>query len=208
MQASRAPYSVREYLPQDYEAVRALYAAGLGGSGDNEAERAGNKWYVADKLKSDLADIEGSYMNKPGACFWVLVLSEAGAAPIVGRVACAPAQTDQYEGYGPALLANGAKKPCELLRMSVAEAHQRRGLGRVLIDTLEKWARGKGYDSCVLSTIANNKAAIGLYEKSGFRALGSPVGVRLAELSKDPQHEHLPEIPIQTLWKKLDPAAS
>lgn len=74
MQAElHSPYSVREYLPQDYEAVRALYVAGLGGSGENEAERAGNKWYVADKLKSDLADIEGSYMNKPGASFWVLV---------------------------------------------------------------------------------------------------------------------------------------
>lgn len=81
------------------------------------------------------------------------------------------------------------------------------GWGRVLIEKLEEWAGGQGYDSCVLSTIANNKAAIGLYEKSGFRALGSPVGVRLAELSKYPQHEHLPAIPIQTLWTKLDPAS-
>lgn len=65
------------------------------------------------------------------------------SAPIVGCVACMPAQTDQYGGYGAALLANGAKQPCELLRMSVAKAHQRRGLGRVLIEKLEEWAGGR-----------------------------------------------------------------
>ena len=49
------------------------------------------------------------------------------------------------------------------------EAFRQRGLAKKLCDTLLHWGAEQGADTAYLQVVANNKAAINLYESMGFR---------------------------------------
>jgi ribosomal-protein-alanine N-acetyltransferase len=61
------------------------------------------------------------------------------------------------------------KDALELTYIGVASSHQGKGLGRALLDKFVEESRAREYHSVVLSVEEENKAAIPLYEKSGFK---------------------------------------
>ena len=60
----------------------------------------------------------------------------------------------------------------ELLNLAVAEGARRGGVGRELLAAALAWAEARGARETFLEVRASNAAAIALYEKAGFRAVG------------------------------------
>ena len=54
----------------------------------------------------------------------------------------------------------------------VAPERQRRGVGRQLTETAIAWAHDAGFARLVLETTPQQKAAVALYEATGFRERG------------------------------------
>ena len=79
-------------------------------------------------------------------------------------------------GAGIAPLDGGAPNTCELRKMYFLKAARGKGLGREMLRLCLKTAKGLGYTRCYLETLARMRAARRLYEKSGFRQLGRPMG--------------------------------
>jgi GNAT superfamily N-acetyltransferase len=52
--------------------------------------------------------------------------------------------------------------------IAVAEAGERRGVGRALMAAIEEWAAGRGYRLLTLSVFEGNARARDLYERNGF----------------------------------------
>ncbi|KAJ1211777.1 hypothetical protein NDU88_007131 [Pleurodeles waltl] len=99
-------------------------------------------------LDGDMKDIQRSYMQKRGACFWVA----ESDGEVVGFVA-----------------ANAAReKELELKRLNVSEKHWRRGIGKSLCQTLINFAKEEGYEAVVLESIIVHYSAHILYQKLGF----------------------------------------
>ena len=59
----------------------------------------------------------------------------------------------------------------ELISMWVAPGARRQGIGVRLIDSVAAWAKAAGASALVLEVVANNAAAIALYECAGFQRL-------------------------------------
>jgi GNAT superfamily N-acetyltransferase len=64
-------------------------------------------------------------------------------------------------------------KSVMLAELDVDPEHQRKGLGRNLVQTVVNWAREKGYDQLTLTTFCNIPWNAPFYEKMGFRRLHS-----------------------------------
>lgn len=75
----------------------------------------------------------------------------------------------QVQGYAIWLQ---APDMIELLLIGVAPEQQRQGLARQLLDDGLQWARQRAVERLVLEVRASNAAAIGLYEKYGFKSDG------------------------------------
>ena len=56
-----------------------------------------------------------------------------------------------------------------ILSMYVAEDYRRQGVGKLLMDGLSKWFRKKGISYMELHAHSDNPAALGAYEKYGFK---------------------------------------
>ncbi|XP_038644085.1 N-acetyltransferase family 8 member 3-like [Scyliorhinus canicula] len=132
-----------------YGACRYLYAASARGI-----------------LGGDLGDVEGSFLGRPGACFWVVEEGGGSGSPrLVGTLGAKPAP--------------GEPSACELCRLTVSLACRRRGLGRALLETGLEFARRSGYLDCTVYTSDIHHAALALYSKAGFqlqRAFPPPEG--------------------------------
>lgn len=65
------------------------------------------------------------------------------------------------------------------LGISVLQAYWGRGIGRALTEACIECARRAGYTQLELEVVADNKSAVALYERVGFRAYGrNPKGFR------------------------------
>ena len=64
----------------------------------------------------------------------------------------------------------------ELLNLAVAPALRRSGVGARLLAAALDWARDRGARETFLEVRASNRAAIALYEREGFRAVGRRPG--------------------------------
>ncbi|GCB86372.1 N-acetyltransferase family 8 member 3-like [Scyliorhinus torazame] len=106
-------------------------------------------------LGGDLGDVEGSFLGRAGACFWVVEGGGSGAPRLVGTLGAKPAP--------------GEPAACELCRLTVALSCRRRGLGRDLLETGLVFARGSGYTECTVYTSDIHHAALALYGKAGFQ---------------------------------------
>jgi RimJ/RimL family protein N-acetyltransferase len=105
----------------------------------------------------------------------------------------------------------------EIKRMYVVPARRGRGVGKILIETLERAARSQGVERLVLETGARQPEAIALYERAGFTvipAFGEYIGSPLSLcMGKELSARHaLPEVSLINVTPALaheleDPAA-
>ncbi len=59
----------------------------------------------------------------------------------------------------------------------VAREAEGRGVGRALMDHVERWARDRGFREVVLDVFSDNRGAIAFYERQGYR----PDHIRMAK---------------------------
>lgn len=110
--------------------------------------------FINDCLKTDLMDIDKSYMSSKGSHMWVAERN----GRIVGMVG---------------LIHNENHKPgvAELQRMSVSTTCRKMGIARKLLAQLIKHARAEGLQTIVLTTTSAQGPAVGLYKKYGFKCM-------------------------------------
>lgn len=162
---------IRSYASTDYDAVRDLFVEGMLHYPIHLDDDGRLNPFLRHSLKTDLADIEGTYLNA-GGHFWVATTEdpETKATILVGTIGLE--RKSDSEG--------------ELRRMSVKASHRRYGLGRLLVSRLELWAREQQLKSVVLSTRADMTDACAFYPKVGFAKTGQEivgVGPRAVELA-------------------------
>lgn len=63
---------------------------------------------------------------------------------------------------------------CELKKLFLLPSSQGLGIGKTLTQTCLNFAVEQGYQQCYLDTLSSMQAAIGLYERCGFRHLSQP----------------------------------
>lgn len=63
------------------------------------------------------------------------------------------------------------KDTVEIKRVFISNEFRGRGLSKIIISELEKWAKEKGYFNVVLETGIKQEAALSLYEKSGYKKI-------------------------------------
>ena len=90
-----------------------------------------------------------------------IAVSYAGATFLVAR-------------WGADIIGTGALVPhqagtAEIVRMSVAQQHRRRGIGRRILDALIAQARAQGFQRIILETTATWQEVIEFYLRCGFR---------------------------------------
>lgn len=110
--------------------------------------------FINDCLKTDLLDIDKSYMSNKGSHMWVAQWN----GKVVGMVG---------------LIHNESHKPgvAELQRMSVSTTCRNMGIARKLLDQVIKHARDERLEKIVLTTTSAQGPAIGLYKKYGFKCM-------------------------------------
>jgi len=69
-------------------------------------------------------------------------------------------------------VAHHAADEAEILNLGVAPAHQRRGLGRALVERLMALLADRGVHAVYLEVRESNAAARRLYQQLGFRTVG------------------------------------
>ncbi len=68
----------------------------------------------------------------------------------------------------------------EIKRMYTIPTHRKLGVGSLVLEELERWARELGYERCVLETGQKQPEAIALYTNCGYRVIanyGQYIGV-------------------------------
>lgn len=110
--------------------------------------------FINDCLKTDLLDIDKSYMSNKGSHMWVAQWN----GKVVGMVG---------------LIHNESHKPgvAELQRMSVSTTCRKMGIARKLLDQVIKHGRDERLEKIVLTTTSAQGPAIGLYKKYGFKCM-------------------------------------
>ena len=73
----------------------------------------------------------------------------------------------------------------QLLNISIAAEHQRKGLGRKLLGEVMEIARGMSMRRMLLEVRASNVAALGLYCEAGFGEIGLRRGYYLADNGRE-----------------------
>ncbi|EEY65406.1 uncharacterized protein PITG_22654 [Phytophthora infestans T30-4] len=115
-----------------------------------------SRWenYVTKSIKSDLADIEGTYMKTSGN-FWVATVEgNNGERKVAGMIALEPKS-------------NGN---AEVRRVSVHPGYQRMGIGRKLITHLVQWATTRHFKTLTLTASYTEKtSAVKFYTSFGFQ---------------------------------------
>lgn len=84
---------------------------------------------------------------------------------------CKVYESDAHEMLGYAVLMLAVDE-AELLDVAIAAHHQRKGIGRVLLEELMVMARRAAMRRMVLEVRASNAPAIALYRKAGFEQIG------------------------------------
>ncbi len=108
--------------------------------------------------REQLEKLEASILGKGGQ----IVIAELDGI-IVGTGAILPPH--HHPGDGRTWL--------EIVKMAARKDVRGQGIGQAVMDTLIVQARGMGADAIWLETNADLKAAVRLYERSGFRHLGA-----------------------------------
>jgi len=110
--------------------------------------------YTEIAIREELSRIPKYYFGRPRQGFWVADLD--GVVGMVGIEQC-------------------SENVAELRRMAVETSQRRRGIARALLETAEAFCRESGYHRIELNTSERQVAARLLYEKAGYRLLGTGV---------------------------------
>jgi GNAT superfamily N-acetyltransferase len=150
---------VRPFRSADHDELLALNDYGLTAAGIS----AGDDYYAG----QDLSDLPGTYSES------------AGGAMLVGEV-------------GGKIVAMGGirrvdRTVCELLRMRVYPEHQGHGYGTSILDALEREAGRLGYQTIRLVTGENQRPAVDIYAKRGYRVVRRELlmGIPSVHMSKE-----------------------
>ena len=150
---------IRPYEPADQPGVRWLY---------ERTPPAGQVYVRPAPLPRDLEAIADNY-----EAFWVAVEPTRDGDAIVGITGLRQA------GHGTASftvplpeLFKLEQRTARIHHMSVAPERQRRGIGRLLMETVIDWAPQHGYEALVLDTTSEQEAAVAFYRALGFSELG------------------------------------
>lgn len=108
--------------------------------------------------REQLEGLEASILGKGGQIM-VATLDDI----VVGTGAILPPHHEPGDG----------RKWLEIVKMAAQKDVRGQGIGRAVLDSLVAEARAIGADAIWLETNGNLKAAIHLYEKSGFRHLAA-----------------------------------
>jgi ribosomal protein S18 acetylase RimI-like enzyme len=100
------------------------------------------------------------WLADPASPTWLV--EAAGGAPVGYLVATAPDL--------PISLAPG---DLEIRRIYVLHRYQRLGLGRWLMEEVQRWAEAAGYRRLLLGVYSRNEKALAFYERSGFTRVGT-----------------------------------
>lgn len=68
----------------------------------------------------------------------------------------------------------------EIKRMFVHPEHRKKGIANLILNTIEDWAKEKGFQNFILETSPKLTSAISLYEKKGYKLIpnyGQYIGV-------------------------------
>lgn len=109
----------------------------------------------------ELDCLSGFYRAKPDSRAYFIAANQNGI--VIGGVGIA-----EFEG-----LPNCA----ELQKLYLCDGEKGKGYGKLLMQTAVEFARSAGYDWLYLETHTNLEAAIGLYEKMGFRRIEKPEAI-------------------------------
>jgi ribosomal protein S18 acetylase RimI-like enzyme len=115
---------------------------------------------TVDRFFSDLGD--GNFLTKPGAQSFVATIDGQPC----GLISFYP-DRDYFTDHPRAYVDN----------LVVAQESEGKGVGRALLDHVERWARDHGYREVVLDVFASNQRAIAFYERQGYR----PDHIRMAK---------------------------
>ncbi|XP_004609315.2 putative N-acetyltransferase 8B [Sorex araneus] len=110
--------------------------------------------FIVMALNSDMSDISKYYLSGPGSCFWVA----ESQGRVVGTVGALPVKE-------PAL----NREHLELFHLCVDSAYRGQGIAKALVRTVLQFGQDQGYKAVVLSTSSLQYAALGLYQRLGFR---------------------------------------
>lgn len=75
---------------------------------------------------------------------------------------------------GMGALLRRSEAEAEIKRMRVHPEHQRKGIGRALLETLERRAVELGYTRLILDTAAIQTSAVALYVSAGYTEIARP----------------------------------
>ena len=140
---------IRQFQPQDQQRCIELFTIGLC-SYKNPPHHIINPWFVEEKLKTDMGNIQQYYIDKHQHNFWVAELNGI----VVGCV-----------GAWPDINAIGS---LELIRMSVDASVRRKGIATLLIRQVENFATENGFTKVSLTTLVMMSAACSFYERCGY----------------------------------------
>ncbi|WP_158743085.1 GNAT family N-acetyltransferase [Acidisphaera sp. L21] len=91
-----------------------------------------------------------------------------------------------------------AKDTAEVKRMFVAERARGKGVGRLLLQTVEDFARAEGIEFLQLETGVKSAEALGLYRRFGYQDRG-PFGSYQPDPLSVFMEKILPQVPVQGL---------
>ena len=90
-----------------------------------------------------------------------------------------------------------------LFALDVGTAFRRRGMGTALVQTVEAIAWGRGLDEVNLEVAVDNRDAVRLYERLGYRRHGEPVMDRWEKRLDDGSSQWV-DVPSWVMAKSLD----
>ncbi len=94
------------------------------------------------------------------------------------------------------------KNSLRLFALDVGPEFRRNGIGTALINTVEAIAHDRGLDKVNLEVETDNKDAIRLYRRLGYRICGNPVMDRWTLLQDDGTTKTI-EVPVFVMVKRL-----
>ena len=130
---------------------------------------------VADLIRRNL---EAVGLNIPGTAYADPGLDRLSACfEGPGRAYCVLLENDAVIGGAGFAECAGFPDCCELQKLYLCDRAKGKGLGRALLEHAEDGARAAGYRRIYLETHSVLRAAVRLYEKTGYREIPRPAWI-------------------------------